>query len=286
MKTKTIMLSLLFAAGVIFTSCQKDDDDNTNPKPVINLTELGYENSGVAYIGSDLHIEAEIVAEAKIDKIEVEIHPEGEHEHKVITVILDEGEWEVDTIYTEFSGLINTTFHKHLDVPMHADTGHYHFHFAVTDRDGQQTVAEMELHVMTPPDDVAPELSITNAPEANKVFSSGSTISISGLVSDDKALGGLYVGLVRADQNLEDGAVNATNTLTLLHTHDFESTTSHNFSAEITVGAELDNNSEPKPITGDIAWQSANYYILVKVKDAFGGNWAYSMHYPIEINVE
>ena len=94
----------------------------------------------------------------------------------------------------------------------------------------------------------------------------------------------MYIGLVREDQNLTDAEVNATNTITILHTHEFDSPDSHNFSASITVGATQDNNITPKDITGDIAWQSANYYIVVKCKDAFGGNWTFSNHYPIIIN--
>jgi hypothetical protein len=90
--------------------------------------------------------------------------------------------------------------------------------------------------------------------------------------------------LVREGQNLADANVDATNTITILHTHDFDSPTSHSFSAGIIVGANQDNNITPKDITGDIAWQSSNYYILVKCKDQFGGNWAYSSHYPIIIN--
>jgi len=282
MNTRIFLIAIAFTAGLFFTSCEKDDE--TNPKPIITLTELGYENSKIGYAGTDLHIEAEIVAEGKIDYVTIEIHPEGEHEEKSTSIVLHEGEWEVDTTYTEFSGLKNTTFHKHIDIPVDADTGHYHFHFIVTDMDGQQTTVEEELEIQQPDDAIAPEITISNAPTNNQEFNNGETISISGSVSDDKALGGMYIGLVRTDQNLTDAEVNATNTITLLHTHEFDSHTAHNFSASINVGAAQDNNITPKDITGDIAWQSANYYIVIKCKDAFGGNWTFSSHYPIVIN--
>lgn len=282
MNTKVFLFAIAFTAGLFFTSCEKDDE--TNPKPVITLTELGYENSKIGYAGTDLHIEAEIVAEGKIDKVTIEIHPEGEHEEKSSSIALHEGEWEVDSTFTEFSGLKNTTFHKHIDIPVNAEVGHYHFHFIVTDMDGQQTTVEEELEIQQPDDATAPEITISNSPTNNQEFNNGETISISGSVSDDKALGGMYIGLVRTDQNLTDAEVNATNTITLLHTHEFDSHTEHNFSASINVGAAQDNNITPKDITGDIAWQSANYYIVVKCKDAFGGNWTFSSHYPIVIN--
>jgi hypothetical protein len=282
MNTRIFLITIAFIAGLFFTACEKDVE--TNPKPVITLSELGYENSKIGYAGTDLHIEAEIVAKGKVDKITIEIHPEGEHEEKSASIVLHEGEWEFDTTYTEFSGIINPTFHKHIDIPVDADTGHYHFHFIVTDLDGQQTTVEEELEVQQPDDAVAPEITISNGPTNNQEFSNGETINISGSVSDDKALGGMYIGLVRTDQNLTDSEVDASNTITLLHTHEFDSHTAHNFSASIDVGVAKDNNITPKDITGDIAWQSANYYIVVKCKDAFGGNWTFSSHYPIVIN--
>lgn len=281
MDKKVLLLVLGSIAGVTFTACEKDE---TNPKPVITLSELGYENSKTAYAGSDLHIEAEIVAEGTIESVTIEIHPEGEHEEKSVSIAMHEDEWEVDTTFTEFSGLKNTTFHKHFDIPEYADTGHYHFHFVVTDMEGQQTTLEEELEIQHPDDAVAPEINISNAPTNNQEFNSGETISITGSVSDDKALGGMYIGLVRVDQNLTDAEVNATNTITLLHTHEFESPTSQDFSVSIEVGADYDNDITPKEITGDFAWQSANFYIVVKCKDAFGGNWTFSNHYPIVIN--
>jgi hypothetical protein len=47
-------------------ACKKDE---VISKPEIDLTELGYENSKIGYTGSDLHIEAEIVAEGKIETV-------------------------------------------------------------------------------------------------------------------------------------------------------------------------------------------------------------------------
>lgn len=282
MKTRNFLIAIAFAAGLFFTSCEKDDENK--PKPVITITELGYENSKIGYAGTDLHIEAEIVAEGKVDKITIEIHPEGEHEEEHEGEHEHGEEWQVDTTYTKFSGIIDPVFHEHIDIPVDAEPGHYHFHFIVTDMEGHQTTVEEEIEIQQPSDDEAPEITVSSAPADGQVFADGETITISGSVSDDKALGGMYIGLVRTDQNLTDAEVNATNTITLLHTHEFDSHTTHNFSASINVGAAQDNNITPKDITGEIAWQSANYYIVVKCKDAFGGNWAFSGQYPIVIN--
>ena len=63
-------------------------------------------------------------------------------------ILLIDGEWEFDSVYIEFSGLRNTEFHKHIEVPIDAETGDYHFHFSVTDMEGSQTVFEDEVEIL------------------------------------------------------------------------------------------------------------------------------------------
>lgn len=270
MKIKIKFVAILIASGIfLLNSCKKDEETSNL---VVTLTELGLNNSKIAYIGSDLHVEADIVAEAGINTVKIEIHPEGS------------ATWEFNAPYTEFTGLKNTSFHKHIDIPLTAEAGEYHFHFIVTDKNDNSVVVESEFEIKQPTDGVAPQNSVTSSPANGQSFSNGEIISISGTVSDDLALGGIYIGLVRENQNLSDAEVNTTNTITILHTHNFDSPTSHNFLANITVGASKDNDITPKDISGEIAWQSANYYIIIKCKDAFGGNWTFSSHYPIVIN--
>ncbi len=272
MNTRTLIILIAAITTFTLSSCTKDD--NTIPVPTANITELGYENSRIAYAGSDLHIEADVVAEGTIDNITVQISPFEQQEEN----------WEADTTYTEFSGLKNTTFHKHIEVPDYAEEGYYSFSFIVKDMEGQETIITDTLEIKLPDDDTAPVISVSSSPSENQVFNNGETISISGIVSDDQALGGLYIGLVRVNQNLSDESVNATNTIALLHTHDFEDSGEYSFSAEINIGATYDNNITPNEISGEISWQSSDYYIIVKTVDAFGGNWTFSDHYSIIIN--
>ncbi|MBN2820489.1 MAG: DUF4625 domain-containing protein [Bacteroidales bacterium] len=273
MNTKVLLIAVVFAAGLLFTSCEKDDE--TVPKPVIDLLELGLANSKIAYIGADLHIEAEIVAEGKIDKITVEIHQE------------EGGSDEIKAEYDEFGGLKNTTFHKHVDIPATTVAGTYHCHITVTDMDGNSTTLEEEISIEAMVDDEAPIITISSAPENGKTFSNDETISISGSITDNISLAGMVVALVYETDNIADadvsGAAN-TKVIVMLHTHDFEDPDETDFSATIQVGAVNDNNMTPAAIQGDNAWKSGNYYILVKSKDAMG-NWAISDHYPIVISL-
>ncbi len=144
MKKRNLLVAITLGVAVFFTAC--DDDDTTIAKPEITITELGegdsHGNDHTGVAGSDLHVEAEIVAEGKIDLVQVIIHHEGEHKSALET------EWEVDTTYTKFTGLKNTIFHEHIDIAEWAEAGDYHFHFIVTDMEGNQSTAESELEII------------------------------------------------------------------------------------------------------------------------------------------
>ena len=144
MNKKVFFNAIILGIASIFTAC--NDDETIITKPEITILELGegnsHNNDHSAYVGEEVHIEAEIVAEGKIDKIQVIIHPEGEHKS------VKDGEWELDTTYTKFSGLKNTTFHEHLDIADWAAPGDYHFDLIVTDQEGNQSSADEELEII------------------------------------------------------------------------------------------------------------------------------------------
>jgi len=276
-------LAKLFAfmtlASLTLSSCE---DELMSPE--ISDVEIGYNDSRIAYLGSDLHIEGNIVAKAKIAKIILTIHPEGEAEHmnaqKIISITNHSEEWEVDSTYTgKYAGVKNTNFHEHIDIPANAEIGHYHFHLIVIDMDGNSTEIQTEIELQNPvADGKLPVITVTSAPTDGQVFANGQTISISGTITDAAGLSGAYIGLVKSDSELADAQVNSSNSITLLHFHDFADPKSYSFSVNIVVGALLDNDLTPKSIT----WSSGDYYILVKVP-AIDGEVGFSAHYPVKI---
>lgn len=277
-----ILITVVLSVAILFQACKKE---TIMSKPVIIMTELGLNNTKKAYAGGDLHMDAEVEAAGKIKTISIEIHPEEEHGSKSEQFRLGVSAWEADTVYTSFEGLKNTSFHEHLEIPADASAGHYHFHFVVTDMEGNQSTYEDEIEILEPNDNQAPVLIVSQAPDAGQVFTQGQTIQISGSLTDELALGGIYVALVRVDQQLEDSLVDAANTITLLHFHDFDGETSYTFKASIVTGAAQDNNDPPKPVSGNIAWQSGAHYLLVKAFDAIGSNEVYSQHYPVTLHL-
>lgn len=135
MKVNSIISLAAAAAIVLFaTSCNKEENI---AKPTVNLTEVGHDNEKVAMRGDDLHLEADILAEGLIKRIDVEIHQE-------------DGSYEIEKSYTEgkYIGVKNVEFHEHLDIPAEAPLGEYHLHFTVTDMKGQTTLAETHIDVI------------------------------------------------------------------------------------------------------------------------------------------
>ncbi len=273
LKMKSISFFLAITIMAILSSCDNDDDDVV-PKPTISGLELGYGDSHVAYIGADLHIEAEILAEGKVDRITIELHKED-----------GTGE-EIEAEFTEYAGQKNAEFHKHIDIPVGTDAGEYHFHMTVIDQEGNSSSVEADINIKELIDEEAPVLTISSAPTDGQSFANGEAISISGTVTDNVGLSGMLVALVYQDDNIADADVKGGNdkVIVMFHTHDFDSPTSHTFTTSIEVGAANDNNMTPTPIKGNNAWKSGKYYILIRSKDA-KGNWVFSNHYPVEINL-
>ncbi|MCR4843731.1 MAG: DUF4625 domain-containing protein [Bacteroidales bacterium] len=133
---KNIILTIAAVAALAFlsVSCKKD---NAPAKPVVTFTEVGHDNSKHAMRGDDMHLEAEIVAEGLIKRIDVEIHKEN-------------GGFEIEKSFTEgkYIGVKNTEFHEHIYIPADAPLGEYHLHFTVTDQAGQTVTAEEHIEVI------------------------------------------------------------------------------------------------------------------------------------------
>lgn len=136
MKTNFKALFVALSISALFAACSDDDEVQPVAPPTITGVEIGSDNSKIAYAGGDIHIDAAITAAAGIEGVQVEIHPES-----------GDG-WEYDSLFTEgFAGLNNAQFHQHIDIPVDAAPGHYHFHLTVTDKNGVKADIEEEIEI-------------------------------------------------------------------------------------------------------------------------------------------
>lgn len=140
MKNNITKFAALFAllTSSIFTSCSSDDGgDATAHAITIELTEVGSGNNLKATAGEDLHLEAEILAPGKIASVAVEIHSETNSSAP-----------EIIETFADYNGLLNATFHKHVDIPAAQPAGIYHLHLTVTDQQGNIKTVEAEIEIL------------------------------------------------------------------------------------------------------------------------------------------
>ena len=125
-------MAILSVLSLGFVSC--DDDDDDVKAPVIELEEVGHDNSYTAHPGHDMHLAACLKAEGLIKFIHIEIaQKDGTY---VITKKYEEG---------SYVGIRNAEFHEHIDIPEEAPLGEYQLSFIVADKEDRTTVANCKL---------------------------------------------------------------------------------------------------------------------------------------------
>lgn len=271
MNLKNILkVSCVFFISLLQISCSSDDDlQGTVFLPEIHELEVGVNNNLTAYIGSDLHIEAEIFAENLIKSVTVKISNQ-------------DNSWNLEEVYEEFSGQRNALFHKHIDIDSEIPAGTYKFLFNVSDQMGNGVEQEMNIELKLIEDEITPNLNITNIPENGTVFSLNESIQIAGNASDNNSLSSILVVLIRSEDNIpnEEVTENHENVIVMGNILDLQGNDFYDFNAQLEVGASHDNAQNPKPIQ----WQKGNYYILVIAQD-LNGNKTFSSNYGIKVNL-
>ncbi len=139
MKNKMMIgaFALLSMLTLSLTSCDKDDDVKTNANVTFSNIEVGLENSKEATVGGDLHLECDIVSENKIKSIEVKMTQK-------------DGKGTLSKLYTDskYTGVLNTTFHEHLELPSTLDAGTYHLAINVTDVNNNSKAYETDIKLI------------------------------------------------------------------------------------------------------------------------------------------
>lgn len=149
MKTNFKFLAIIAFLGLSFQSCSNDDDGAALNAPLISNFEFGegsdHSTDPVAYKGADIHLEAEINAEATVSSITLIIHAHDLQPGE------GEVDWDFEQVFTDAKYLvINPVFHEHVDVPANIPAGEYHIEFIVTDELGNTTEVEGHIQILDP----------------------------------------------------------------------------------------------------------------------------------------
>lgn len=139
-------LSLL--VGFLVVSCSEEEEPMLAP-PSITHFEYGagttHSTIPVGYKGSDLHLAADIEADAAIREIVLSIHSHD------ATPSEEEVEWDFERIYNDAKyQVMNPEFHEHIDIPENIPSGEYHISLSVEDELGNTTNHESELQIVDP----------------------------------------------------------------------------------------------------------------------------------------
>lgn len=166
---KIAAVALLFAGGL--ASCEKENEDNSVSGPQILSFEYGegstHSTEPFAFRGSDLHLEADIEAPAKVASISIDIHAHD------LTPGDGEVEWDFEQTFTDEKYLaINPTFHEHIDIPETAPAGEYHITITVVDAEGNETETEghLEIYAEINVSDIAIDETVTRGNELHAEF--------------------------------------------------------------------------------------------------------------------
>jgi uncharacterized membrane protein len=119
---------------VVFVACK--DSDTVIPGPQIQDIEVGSNNSKTVQRGKDLHLEAQVVAEAGIEKARISIHPTSGAEG-----------WTWSREVPELEGKKNGEIHLHIQIPADVKPGSYHVDIEVKDKAGKVAEAESDLSI-------------------------------------------------------------------------------------------------------------------------------------------
>ena len=146
-KSNFKLIAITLFLGTFLYSCNSDDDGSSSDAPLISNFEYGegssHSTNQVAYKGSDIHIEADISAEAIVSSITLSIHAHD------LTPSDGEEDWDFVQVFTDSNYLaLNPTFHEHIDVPTNIPSGEYHVELLVIDESGNSTEVEGYIQIL------------------------------------------------------------------------------------------------------------------------------------------
>ena len=140
-------LSIILSICVLFSACQKDDDETTaaitdNDSPVI--ATFTTENTTVA-AGNEIHMDMQFTDNIALKQAKLEIHSANDgHSHGRVAA---QFEWEM---ILDLQGQKSYTDHMHVEVPANAEAGEYHLTCLVTDESGNESdLTDIDIKVTT-----------------------------------------------------------------------------------------------------------------------------------------
>lgn len=287
MKIKLIIPLLLLFAGLIFSSCDVNNEDSPTLPGIEGEVEIGLGNNGIGIIGEDFHLEMDVIAGDLLESVQVKLEQREAQTYS--------HDWSFEITWDQYAGVKNANVHKHFDIPEDAAEGEYDFIIVVNDQNGSQ-LEEVRTITLYHPENlpVNPQLEIFSVSKnydffyRNGDFLEGNQVAKNDTLSAQATIGGvkgdgkMYLLLIKKSLNHrpetidgidfskvvvydvfehenEEQAFSFSNAV-----YDFDTFTWVRRIPNLVIGAANDNNApQPTPVDGEKAWANGEYYFGV-----------------------
>ncbi|MBN2668248.1 MAG: DUF4625 domain-containing protein [Bacteroidales bacterium] len=153
---KVANIFILIGFGLIFFQCRKEEVDDQKPAIDSNYTEAFPKACDTLYIGEYFIFKSHFTDNEAIGSYSLDIHNNFDHHShstEAATCSLDPVKQAINPlIYLEnFSfakGLKSYYTNDSIYIPMGVDAGDYHFHIAVTDQTGWQSIKIFSVKIL------------------------------------------------------------------------------------------------------------------------------------------
>lgn len=177
---KSFLLLSSIAIISFSSSCKKNEPDKEAPV-IVSVSEPI--EGDTLYTGNELHVDLRVTDNEALSQVKIDIHSAEGHDHGKIAA----GAFWEEIRIVNVSGT-SYDMHEHIDIPATAAAGKYHVIITAVDKAGNQSaITERDIYTLNSGDLIAPVITI-NAPTAGASISSGSMLTVSGIIADNDEL--------------------------------------------------------------------------------------------------
>lgn len=257
MKYLNLLIVAALLMAVSFSSCKKDVDDEA---PII--VEFTVDNATVA-AGNEIHADLDFSDNEGLKSYKIDIHDAFDgHTH---------GKTGTPWSYQETVDISGKSFsdHKHIDVPVDAASGPYHFIVTVLDEEGNQSeFMEVDLTITN---SSMPVINVTSLSETSETHVDlGTTLTLTGTITDGDDLDEIRIIVREAHDHDHGGKVSDD----ALYENDIDLTGTSDVSYDLstlTPTIDIPANAE-----------EGDYELVIYASDS-DGNYA-TKEYPLHIH--
>lgn len=243
------------AASLVFTACDKDEDNDTTAPVIKSATIDGKVEDIEVTAGTAMTFVVEVSDNEDLGQLKLDVHDNFDgHTHKSTASV----SW-AEVKIVELSGT-DKTVTQEMNVPAEATAGPYHADILLIDAEGNEgEFVERSIMIRNGSE---PGIDVTSPDFSGEVHAmKGSTLTIEGTVSDDVDLAEIYI--VLEEEHEDDDHDHKSTQEEVLYEMDFDLTGS----ADVSWDFQTDGNVN---IAIPANAETGHYELTIRAEDAEG----------------